>query len=319
MGKLTLLKEAVPGTPAANFIELFVDTADLRLKTKNDVGLVRDFASLGEAQTWAGIQTFLDQTLKLRNPANAFSITLVHPAITADMLLNVPVLTGTDTLAVLGLAQTFTGANTHSGLNALLASSSGLTIRNPANTFSYTITAAAIAAARILNLPLTIATDTLMCLGLAQTVTGILTLTTPVIGVATGTSLQVTGLLQSSGTGAGATGGVGYATGAGGAVTQITSRSTGVTLNTITGTITGIGTSLAAGATATFIVTNSAVALRDVIILSVVSGPTANTSVFFISAVTAGTFSIKIWNLSAVTADTGAPIINFAIIKARNA
>ncbi len=75
----------------------------------------------------------------------------------------------TDTIAVLGLAQTFTGANTHSGLNAVLVSSSGLTVRNPANTFSYTITAAAIAANRILNLPLITATDTISVLGLAQT------------------------------------------------------------------------------------------------------------------------------------------------------
>lgn len=41
-------------------------------------------------------------------------------------------------------------------------------IRNPANTFSYTFVAAAIAANRSLTLPLITGTDTLACLGLAQ-------------------------------------------------------------------------------------------------------------------------------------------------------
>ena len=126
-------------------------------------------ATIDTAQTISGAKTFLDQTVKLRNPANTFSYNIVHGAIVANRDLNIPVLTATDTFAVLGLGQTYTGANTFSGLNAILVSSSGLTVRNPANTFKYTITAAAIAADRILNLPLITATDTLASLGLAQT------------------------------------------------------------------------------------------------------------------------------------------------------
>jgi hypothetical protein len=106
--------------------------------------------------------------------------------------------------------------------------------------------------------------------------------------------------------------------GAGGAVTQATSRSTGVTLNTICGTITGNATSLAANASASFVVTNSQVAIRDVVTLSVVSGPTADTSVFSVSATAAGSFTIRIANVSTTTADTGAPIINFIVTKAAN-
>lgn len=49
-------------------------------------------------------------------------------------------------------------------------------VRNPAFTFEYDIVPAAIVADRQLNLPLITATDTLMTLGLAQTVTGALTL-----------------------------------------------------------------------------------------------------------------------------------------------
>ena len=62
-----------------------------------------------------------------------------------------------------------------SGLNVITHSSTGLIVRNPANTFSYTITGAAIAAARTLNLPLITGTDTLVSLGLAQTFTGAIT------------------------------------------------------------------------------------------------------------------------------------------------
>ena len=135
--------------------------------------------------------------------------------------------------------------------------------------------------------------------------------TTPVIGVATGTSLAVTGLLTSSGTA-----GIGYAAGAGGTVTQATNRTTGVTLNKISGAITTNATSLAAGAEATFVVTNSTVAIGDVILLSARSGQTTNTSIPHVSQVTNGTFSITLTNLNATTADTGAMVINFVVIKA---
>jgi len=116
-----------------------------------------------------------------------------------------------------------------------------------------------------------------------------------------------------------ATGGIGYATGAGSTVTQITSRATGVTINAICGAITTDTTSLAAGVEATFTVTNSAVAIGDTIVLSARSGQTAATSVPIVTAVAAGSFDITLTNLHASTADTGAMIINFAVIKAVSA
>ena len=63
-------------------------------------------------------------------------------------------------------------------------------LNNPANTFKYVITPAAIVADRTLNMPLITATDTLATLGLAQTWTGIQTFTTPVLGAATATSIN---------------------------------------------------------------------------------------------------------------------------------
>jgi hypothetical protein len=131
---------------------------------------------------------------------------------------------------------------------------------------------------------------------------------------ATGVSLAVTAGLTSSGaTGAG----IGYATGAGGAVTQGTSRSTGVTLSKLTGTITTDTTSLAAGAEAEFTVTNTTVAATDTVIVSLASGSTGvGTCVPYVSAVGSGSFKITISNQHASTAETGACVLNFAVIKA---
>ena len=111
--------------------------------------------------------------------------------------------------------------------------------------------------------------------------------------------------------------GFGSVLGQGAAVTQITSRSTGVTVHAISGQITGDATSLAAEATATFIVTNSFVAAADVPVICVASGPTSGATSFRVTAVAAGSFSISATNnnVAAGTADTGAPLINFIIIK----
>jgi len=129
---------------------------------------------------------------------------------------------------------------------------------------------------------------------------------TPVIGAATGTSLTATGVIASTGTA-----GIGYATGAGGAVTQLTSRTTGVTLNKTAGAITLFS---AAGTTtaATFTVTNSTVAATDVVILNQKSG--ADLYDLMVTAVAAGSFNITFRTTGGTTTET--PVFNFAVIKA---
>ena len=117
------------------------------------------------------------------------------------------------------------------------------------------------------------------------------------------------------------TGGVGYATGAGGTVTQITNRSTGVTINKICGKIQTDTTSLAAGASAEFTVTNSTVAIGDVVVVAIRSGSsnvagTAGVTSVVVVTVVAGSFILSVNNESTTTAETGAIIINFAVIKA---
>lgn len=116
-------------------------------------------------------------------------------------------------------------------------------------------------------------------------------------------------------------GGIGYATGAGGAVTQGTDRVTGVTLSKLSGAITTHNASLAAEASAAFVVTNTTVAIGDVIVLSMRSGNTNLQTGVHVSIVTAGTFTITVTNhtTAAGAAETGAIIINFAVIKAVSA
>ncbi len=97
-------------------------------------------------------------------------------------------------------------------------------------------------------------------------------------------------------------------------VTQITTRATAVTLDATAGQITTDDTSLAAAAEAVFVVNNKYVTAKSVIVISAASGQTAGTSVPIVTAVAAGQFSITLTNLHATTADTGAMVINYAII-----
>lgn len=100
------------------------------------------------------------------------------------------------------------------------------------------------------------------------------------------------------------------------AVTQITNRSTGVTLNALSGTITTDATSLAAAAEATFVVTNSYVKAGSIVLVTQRTPSATGTSFFFVSKTTAGTFEITLTNLHASTADTSASVVDFLVINA---
>jgi hypothetical protein len=107
------------------------------------------------------------------------------------------------------------------------------------------------------------------------------------------------------------TAGLGYGTGTGGAVTQVTSRTTGVTLNKTNGAITLVS----AAGTATwqsFTVTNSTVAATDVVILSQKSG--TDLYMLEVTAVAAGSFRISFATTGGTS--TEQPVFNFAVIKA---
>ena len=106
-------------------------------------------------------------------------------------------------------------------------------------------------------------------------------------------------------------GGLGYGTGSGGAVTQATSRTTGVTLNKTNGAITLVS---AAGTTTwqSFTVTNSTVAATDTVIVNQDTG--TDLYQIFVTNVGAGSFRITFATTGGTT--TEQPVFNFAVIKA---
>ncbi len=115
-------------------------------------------------------------------------------------------------------------------------------------------------------------------------------------GAQTPSSIAATGAITTSSP----TARFGYTTGAGGAVTQITSKATGVTLAKRTGDITLNNASLAAGAEATFTVANTTVIAGDIGIINHVSAGTSGAYDVSISNIVAATsFDVTVTNWSA--------------------
>ena len=116
--------------------------------------------------------------------------------------------------------------------------------------------------------------------------------------------------------------GVGYATGAGGVVTQATSRTTGVTLNAICGQITLFAAAISGHEADQFVLTNSAIEPGDVVVVSIKSGLTAGTAKYYnvqVVAVNTGQCTISVGNIDNGTvpaAGTDTPVLSFAVIKA---
>lgn len=99
----------------------------------------------------------------------------------------------------------------------------------------------------------------------------------------------------------------------GGAVTQLTSKSTGVTLSKYSGAVTMHNAALAAAAKVSFVVTNTLVVATDVPVVSVASGGTASAYRANVTAVGAGVFTITVENITAGSLSE-APVVNFVII-----
>ena len=111
------------------------------------------------------------------------------------------------------------------------------------------------------------------------------------------------------------TGALGYATGAGGTVTQTTSKSTGVTLNKRCGQITTSNAALGSGSRVAFTVTNSTISSTDVIHTNVQSGAAAPGSyAVYTCNVRDGSFDIAIHNFQGGSLSE-AIVINFAALE----
>lgn len=107
---------------------------------------------------------------------------------------------------------------------------------------------------------------------------------------------------------------IGYNTGAGGTVTQATSRTTGVTLNKASGAIT-LFTAAGSATATTFTVTNSTVTANDTIIVCQKSG--TNLYNILVTAVGTGTFDVTFYTTGGTASD--APVFNFNVIRGINA
>lgn len=139
--------------------------------------------------------------------------------------------------------------------------------------------------------------------------TGSPVLTTPSLGNASATTITSTSNVLIS-----AAGKLGYTTGSGGAVTQATSKSTGVTLSKTNGQITLNNAALAADTTVSFTLTNTLIAAGDVLVLNHISGGQAGS--YLINAQSAaGSASINVRNITSASLSE-AIVIAFAVIKA---
>lgn len=140
-------------------------------------------------------------------------------------------------------------------------------------------------------------------------------------GAIDGTTLGATTASTVRGTTVEATTSIGYGTGAGGTVTQTTSRTTGVTLNKICGEIVLFAAALSGHEADEFTLTNSTIGANDVVAVCIKSGAAAATRKYYqvhAVAVSAGSCVISIGNIdnaSIPSTGTESPVISFVVIK----
>ena len=105
------------------------------------------------------------------------------------------------------------------------------------------------------------------------------------------------------------------ATGTGGSATQLTSRNTGVTINKPCGQITLFSSSILTQTTNTFTLTNSFIGATDFVLVNHASGQTPGSYTIAVNP-TAGSADITMRNVNTATLASGAPILQFVVIKA---
>lgn len=111
---------------------------------------------------------------------------------------------------------------------------------------------------------------------------------------------------------------LGYGAGGGGTVTQLTSRTTGVTLNKPTGAITLFAAGLAGHSADEFTLTNSFIGANDIVLACIKSGCAAGTRKYYqvhVVEVSAGSCIIAVGNLNNSSIASESPTIQFTVIK----
>jgi ABC-type Fe3+ transport system substrate-binding protein len=131
--------------------------------------------------------------------------------------------------------------------------------------------------------------------------------TAPVVTISGGGAITCTGMTSNG------TSGIGYATGSGGAATQLTSKATAVAINFPNGQITTHNAALAAGATVSFTLSNVRIVAGDMIHVHHVSGGNiGDYDVWGVCAANAATIYIRNRTAAALSDPLG---LRFAILK----
>jgi hypothetical protein len=112
-----------------------------------------------------------------------------------------------------------------------------------------------------------------------------------------------------------ATSELGYTAAAQGTVTQLTSKSTAVTLNKAAGRITMNNAALAGNTAVSFTLSNSYISANDVVNLNISGGAVADPTAYtiYVSSMTASAVTITLRNLTG-TSQSEAVVVNFALI-----
>jgi len=105
----------------------------------------------------------------------------------------------------------------------------------------------------------------------------------------------------------------GYAAAAQGAVTQLTDKSTAVTLNKSAGRITMASVALAGNTAVSFTLNNNSVSANDTIVVCISGGATAGAYTTYISSLATGTALVTLRNLTSGSLSE-AVILNYSII-----
>ena len=106
---------------------------------------------------------------------------------------------------------------------------------------------------------------------------------------------------------------IGYSAAAQGTVTQLTSKSTAVTLNKSSGRITLNNEALAGNTAVSFTLNNTSISTNDTIIVCISGGATAAAYTTYVSSLAAGSAVVTLRNLTGGSLGE-AVIINYAII-----
>jgi hypothetical protein len=106
---------------------------------------------------------------------------------------------------------------------------------------------------------------------------------------------------------------IGYTAAAQGAVTQLTDKTTAVTLNKSMGRITMNNAALAGNTAVSFTLNNSLISTNDTIIVNISGGATTGAYTTYVTSMTAGSAILTLRNLTG-TSYSEAVILNFSTI-----